>query len=308
MNAANVKPKKEKRKSWYYRMSFEHKTALWGIIFLLPWLLGFFLLFLTPMVEMVIYSFNDVDIIPTGGISKVFVAFDNYRQALLVDANYLPSVVETVLETILFTPLIIVFSLLCAILLNGKFRGRAIARAIFFIPIIMATGLMMQRVSNLSGQMLGEGQTENIYGAESVAKLIMSIGIGKEMVQYLLDAVNDIFEIASLSGIQILIFLSALQGISPALYEVAKIEGATAYETFWKVTVVMVSPMILTCTIYTLADLFMRSDIVNLVYDKGFKNSLYGLGAAMGCVYVVINVVIIGIAAGLIRKVVFYYD
>ena len=308
MNATNVKPKKEKRKGWYYRMSFEHKTALWGIIFLLPWLLGFFLLFLTPMVEMVIYSFNDIKIISTGGIDKVFVQLKNYQQALLVDANFVPSVVETVLETVLFTPLIIVFSLLCAILLNGKFRGRAIARAIFFIPIIMATGLMMQRVSNLSGQMLGEGQTENIYGAESVAKLIMSIGIGKEMVQYLLDAVNDIFEIASLSGIQILIFLSALQGISPALYEVAKIEGATSYETFWKVTVVMVSPMILTCTIYTLADLFMRSEIVNLVYDKGFKNAQYGLGAAMGCVYILINVVIIGIAAGLIRKVVFYYD
>ena len=308
MNATNVKPKKERRKGWYYRMSFEHKTALWGILFLLPWLLGFFLLFLTPMVEMVIYSFNEVKIISTGGISKVFKEFANYRQALLVDANFLPSIVETVLETVLFTPLIIVFSLLCAILLNGKFRGRAIARAIFFIPIIMATGLMMQRVSNLSGQMLGEGQSENIYGAESVAKLIMSIGVGKEMVQYLLDAVNDIFEIASLSGIQILIFLSALQGISPALYEVAKIEGATSYETFWKVTVVMVSPMILTCTIYTLADLFMRSEIVNLVYDKGFKNGQYGLGAAMGCVYVVINVVIIGIAAGLIRKVVFYYD
>ena len=113
MNTLNVKPKKEKRKSWYYRMSFEHKTAMWGVIFLLPWLLGFFLLFLTPMVEMVIYSFNEVKIIPTGGVSKVFKEFENYRQALLVDANFLPSVIETVLETVLFTPLIIVFSLLC---------------------------------------------------------------------------------------------------------------------------------------------------------------------------------------------------
>ncbi len=307
-NVPVAAPKKERKKGWYYKMSFEHKTALWGIIFLLPWLLGFFLLFLTPMVEMVIYSFNDVSIIPTGGIEKIPKGFENFRQALMVDANFVPSIVETLLETVLYTPLIIVFSLLCAILLNGKFRGRAIARAIFFIPIIMATGLLMERVSNLSGQMLGEGQGENIYGAESVARLVMSIGIGKEMVQYLLDAVNDIFEIASLSGIQILIFLSALQGISPALYEVAKIEGATSYETFWKVTVVMVSPMILTCTIYTLADLFMRSEIVNLVYDKGFKNSQYGLGAAMGCIYIVANVVVIGIAAGLIRKVVFYYD
>ena len=298
----------EKRTGWYYRLSFPKKTALWGIIFLLPWLLGFFLLFLTPMVEMIQYSFNEVKIVPLGGVSKTPVGLENYRQALLVDATFVPKLVSTLTETLLFTPLILVFSLLCAILLNGKFRGRAVARAIFFIPIIMATGLLMQRVSNLSGQMMGEGQNENVYGAESIARLVMSIGIGKELVQYLLDAVNNIFKIVSLSGIQILIFLAALQGISPSLYEVAKIEGATGYETFWKVTVAMVSPMLFTCTIYTLADLFMRSDVVELVYTIGFKQSRHGMAAAMSCVFVLMNVLVILIAALLIRKVVFYYD
>ncbi len=298
----------ERRRGWYYRLSFPRKTALWGVIFLLPWLLGFFLLFLTPMVEMIQYSFNEVKIVPLGGVSKTPVGLENYRQALLVDATYVPQLVSTLTETLLFTPLILVFSLLCAILLNGKFRGRAVARAIFFIPIIMATGLLMQRVSNLSGQMMGEGQNENVYGAESIARLVMSIGIGKELVQYLLDAVNNIFEIVSLSGIQILIFLAALQSISPALYEVAKIEGATGYETFWKVTVAMVSPMLFTCTIYTLADLFMRSDVVDLVYTIGFKQSRHGMAAAMSCVFVLMNVLVITIAALLIRKVVFYYD
>jgi ABC-type sugar transport system permease subunit len=298
----------ERRRGWYYRLSFPRKTALWGVIFLLPWLLGFFLLFLTPMVEMITYSFHDVKIVPLGGVSKTPVGLENYRQALLVDATYVPQLVSTLTETLLFTPLIIVFSLLCAILLNGNFRGRTVARAIFFIPIIMATGLLMQRVTNLSGQMMGEGQSENVYGAESIARLIMNLGIGKELVQYLLNAVNNIFEIVSLSGIQILIFLAALQGISPSLYEVAKIEGATGYETFWKVTVVMVSPMIFTCTIYTLADLFMRSDVVELVYTIGFKQSRHGLAAAMSCVFVLMNVIVISIAALLIRKVVFYYD
>lgn len=298
----------ERRRGWYYRLPFPKKTALWGIIFLLPWLLGFFLLFLTPMVEMIQYSFNEVKIVPLGGVSKEFVGWENYRQALLVDATFVPQLVSTLTETLLFTPLILVFSLLCAILLNGKFRGRAVARAIFFIPIIMATGLLMQRVSNLSGQMMGEGQNENVYGAETVARLVMSIGIGKELVQYLLDAVNNIFKIVSLSGIQILIFLAALQSISPSLYEVAKIEGATSYETFWKVTVAMVSPMLFTCTIYTLADLFMRSDVVELVYTIGFKQSRHGMAAAMSCVFVLMNVLVITIAALLIRKVVFYYD
>ncbi len=307
MKRDGTKPR-ERRRGWYYRLSFPKKTALWGVIFLLPWLLGFFLLFLTPMVELIQYSFNEVKIVPLGGVSKTPVGWENYRQALLVDATFVPSLVSTLTETLLFTPLIIVFSLLCAILLNGNFRGRTVARAIFFVPIIMATGLLMQRVTNLSGQMMGEGQNENVYGAESIARLIMSLGIGKELVQYLLDAVNNIFEIVSLSGIQILIFLAALQGISPSLYEVAKIEGATGYETFWKVTVVMVSPMIFTCTIYTLADLFMRSDIVDLVYTIGFKQSRHGMAAAMSCVFILMNVLVICIAALLIRKVVFYYD
>ena len=307
MKRDGTKPR-ERRRGWYYRLSFPKKTALWGVIFLLPWLLGFFLLFLTPMVELIQYSFNEVKIVPLGGVSKTPVGWENYRQALLVDATFVPSLVSTLTETLLFTPLIIVFSLLCAILLNGNFRGRTVARAIFFIPIIMATGLLMQRVTNLSGQMMGEGQSENVYGAESIARLIMNLGIGKELVQYLLNAVNNIFEIVSFSGIQILIFLAALQGISPSLYEVAKIEGATGYETFWKVTVVMVSPMIFTCTIYTLADLFMRSDVVELVYTIGFKQSRHGLAAAMSCVFVLMNVIVISIAALLIRKVVFYYD
>ena len=159
------------------------------------------------------------------------------------------------------------------------------------------------RYEMLTGQLPYVGDS-----AESIARLVMSIGIGKELVQYLLDAVNNIFEIVSLSGIQILIFLAALQGISPSLYEEAKIEGATGYETFWKVTVVMVSPMIFTCTIYTLADLFMRSDIVELVYTIGFKQSRHGMAAAMSCIFVLMNVLVICIAALLIRKVVFYYD
>ncbi len=299
---------RERRRGWYYSLSFQRKTALWGILFLLPWLLGFFLLFLTPMVQLVSYSFNEVKIVPLGGVSKLLVGLENYRQALLVDATFVPEIVSTLIEALLFTPMVILFSLLCAILLNGRFRGRTVARAIFFIPIIMATGLLMERVSNLSGQMMGEGQDARVYGAEIIARLLMSLGIGRELVGYLLDAVNDIFQIASLSGIQILIFLAALQGISPALYEVAKIEGATGYETFWKVTVVMVSPMILTCSIYTLADVFTRSEIIDLVYTIGFKQSLHGLAAAMSCVYLAMNALVIGLAALLIRKVVFYYD
>ncbi len=296
------------RGSWYYRLPFPKKMAMWGVIFLLPWILGFFLFFISPMIQVVIYSFNKIEIRPSGGLSYVFVGLDNFRQALTVDAQFNRMLVDTLGEARLYTPLIIIFSLLCAILLNGKFFGRTLARAIFFIPIVMGTGLLLERVSSVSSAMMAESQQTSLYGAAIIYELLFSLGVGREIVMYIHDAVNNIFEIVSLSGIQILIFLGALQGISPSLYEVAKIEGATGYETFWRVTVVMVSPMVLTCMVYTLADLFMRSDVMTRIYDVAFRTGNYGLSAAMSCVYLVANLLVIGAAVKLMSKVVFYYD
>lgn len=297
-----------KRGSWYYRLPFGRKMGLWGVIFLLPWLIGFFLFFLKPMLQVFAFSFEDVSIIPTGGLSREGVGLANYIQALTVDVTFNKLLVSTLIEAVLYTPLVIIFSLLCAILLNGKFFGRSVARAIFFIPIIMATGLMLERAGNVTAMMAAEAQEERVYGAAIVSELLFSLGVGEQVITYLTDAVSNIFEIVSLSGIQILIFLAALQGISPSLYEVAHIEGATAYEMFWKVTVVMVSPMILTCTIYTLSDLFMRSDIMDKLYTTAFRFSEYGLSAAMSVVYMLVNLMVIGIAGYFVSKVVFYYD
>ncbi|HHT07905.1 MAG: carbohydrate ABC transporter permease [Christensenellales bacterium] len=305
MTTASNKVKKSGG-SWYYRLPFPRKMALWGIIFLIPWLLGFFLFFLTPMIQVVRYSFNEMSIVPR--LELNYVGLQNYTQALQIDPNFNRILVNTLGEVLLLTPLVIVFSLLCAILLNGKFKGRAIARAIFFIPIIMATGLLLQRVTSMSAQLAGDTQNARVFGAGFVAELLFQLGIGRQMVSYLLNSVNNIFKVVSLSGIQILIFLSALQSISPALYEVAKIEGATGYETFWKVTVVMVSPMILTCTVYTLADLFLRSDVIDLMYSVAFRRSQFGLSAAMSVVYLIMCVLVIGIISSLVRRVVFYYD
>lgn len=299
----------ERRKtgSWYYRLPFPKKMGLWGVIFLIPWLVGFFVFFLFPMLQVVRFSFHDMSIIPE--LTLKYIGLDNYHRALLVDPNYVRTMANTLSEVLLLTPLVVIFSLLCAILLNGRFRGRAVARAVFFIPIIMATGLLLDRVTNLSSQLATAGtQTGPTFGAGTIADLLFSVGIANEMVGYLLNSVNDIFRVVSLSGIQILIFLSALQSISPSLYEVARIEGATGYETFWKVTVVMVSPMVLTCSVYTLADLFMRSPVVKLTYSVAFQRSQFGLSAAMSVLYLILCLLVIGIVSWLIRKVVFYYD
>ncbi len=297
-----------RRGSWYYRLPFAKKMGMWGVIFLTPWILGFFLFFLSPMIQVFFYSAHKVDIQQGGGLSFLYMGLDNFKQALTVDPTFTRQLVDTVLDALVNTPLVLVFSLLCAILLNGRFRGRAVARAIFFIPIVLGTGLMVDKVASVSAMMMQEATQQNAFSAEIVYDLLFSLNIGEDIVIFLANAVNNILEIVSLSGIQILIFLAALQSISPSLYEVARIEGATGYETFWRVTVVMVSPMILTCMVYTLSDLFMRSEIMQRIYDVAFKTGNYGLSAAMSCIYLIVNLVIIGVAVKLMSKVVFYYD
>ena len=292
----------------YARMSFSRKTGLWGILFLLPWLLGFTLFFLVPLLQAFRFSFEDVSINPTGGLNEVFVRLDNFRYILLEHPTFVRDVAETVLEVVLYTALIIVFSLLCAILLNGKFFGRSLARGIFFIPIVMATGLMIERVSNTAGILMAQSQEQSVYGAAIVSKLLFSLGVGNGAISYLESAVNDIFNVVSLSGIQILIFLAALQGIPTQLYEVAKIEGATGYETFWKVTVVMVSPMMLTCTLYTISDLFLRSDLADTFKDIAFRQGRFGQSAAMSTSFLLVVVLVLAAYILPLRKAVFYYD
>lgn len=292
----------------YKRLSFSKRTGLWGIIFLLPWALGFVLFFLVPMGQEFVFSFEDVKINPSGGLIRESIMFENFRYIFRENATFVRELVETVLQVALYTVLIIVFSLLCAILLNGKFVGRSVARAIFFIPIVMATGMMLTKVSNSETLLMTQSQDEKVYGAAIISKLLFSLGVGTNVVTYLANAVNDIFEVVSLSGIQILIFLAALQGVPAQLYEVAKIEGATGYETFWKVTVAMVSPMILTCTLYTISDLFLRSDLAETFQDVAFKQGMYGRAAAMSTTFLTTVVLVIALFILPMRKVVFYYD
>ena len=292
----------------YARMSFTKKTGLWGILFLLPWMLGFLLFFLVPMLREFAFSFENVSIRPTGGLDENYIGFENFKYILTEHPTYVRKLTETVLQVILYTALIIVFSLLCAILLNGKFFGRSAARAIFFIPIVMATGLMLERVSNTEGLLMAQSQDTKVYGAAIISHLLMELGVGSNIISFLGSAVNNIFSVVSMSGIQILIFLSALQSIPPQLYEVAKIEGATGYETFWKVTVVMVSPMILTCTLYTISDQFLRSDLADTFKDIAFVQGQYGRSAAMSSFFLVAVLLVIALYILPLRKAVFYYD
>lgn len=295
------------KKSWYYRLPFDKKTALWGVIFLLPWIIGFLLFFVKPFIQLIPYSLSKLTMGP-GSIEMTPVGLDNFESIFTKHATFNRLLLTNLAGSIPSMLLILIFSLIVAIILNGKFKGRAIFRAIFFIPIIMATDALTNVVGGVAAQSMQFQQGEQLTSVAFLARLISNILPSNRIAQALWKAVSTIFDTVLLSGVQTLIFLGGLQSISPQLYEVAKIEGSTRYETFWKVTLPMLSPLILTAAVYTLAEHFLRSPIVNLAYNTAFRQNEWGQSAAMSLVFLVTSVLIIALVSFIISRKVFYYD
>ena len=207
-----------------------------------------------------------------------------------------------------------------AIVLNQKMLGRAVFRAIFFIPVILATGLIDQidqgnaamDYMNSGGIDTGAGgaESEGLINTMDITNLLGNMVIGTELVEYVVGVVNNIFNIVNRSGVQMLIFLSGLQSISPAIYESCKMDGATGWETFWKITFPMISPMILVNTIYTVIDSFTsESNVVmryiNRVYNTGSLRPRE-LSSAMSWIYFLLVLALIGLVSLLVSAFVFY--
>ena len=271
--------------------SLEVKKARAGWIFILPFILGFVLIYIPIIFDSIKYSFNEIDILVGGGYELTFVGWKNYSDAILVDTSYVTTLVSGLKQLILDIPSIVLFSLFIAIILNQKIAGRAAFRAIFFIPVILSTGLIsdIDAANSLSSYMEESGGIDDGSGQESTATEIISVMdverlfdnmmIGTEIVEYVVSMVNNIFNIVNRCGVQMLIFLSGLQSISPAIYESCSIDGASGWETFWKVTLPMVSPMILVNTIYTIIDAFTSNDnqvmsYIATVYEQADGNVL----------------------------------
>lgn len=292
--------------------SYDGQKALWGFIFVLPWLLGFVFFFLTPLVTSLQYSFSKVEA-SSSGIQTSFVGMSNYIDALLVNPNFNRELVESIMDIVIDVPLILIFSLFVAVILDQEFFGRSLARSIFFLPVILASGVIIgleaeSLVQEINQQNAAMGGVSNVLRAFELERIMIGAGVNATIVQYLTGAVGRIYEIVSLSGVQILIFLAAIQGISPSVYEAAKMEGATGYEAFWKITLPMVSPLILVNLIYTIIDSFSRSPVTDLIMSTGFDNFNFGLSSAMAWIYFISIMLILGISSYLISKKVFYQE
>lgn len=301
----------KKFKLWFSRIPNNKQKVVWGIIFVTPVVLGLVIFFLPPLFRSIWWSFNTVN--PDGSTLNVsFNGLENYRylfQDYVIDGNNIfnVSLLMFVQDLAINLPIIIIFSLFIAVLLNKKFRGHSFVKAVFFIPVIYNIAVI---TSTMAGGMSGHLDQNLNAGVELTGRLsefLLESGVGTGFVTIVIDAVNRIFTILNYSGIQILIFVTALQSIPPHLYEAAKVEGATKYEKFWKITIPMVTPMILTASIYTVVDSFTRAPIFRFLTYASVQ-SRYGLASAISVSYMAINLGIILLVFLIMKGVVFYYD
>ncbi|MEC0206707.1 sugar ABC transporter permease [Paenibacillus lautus] len=297
----------------FKRLSLEQKNKYYGLYFILPWFIGFLFLFFIPLLSSLRYSFSNLKV-TNDGFSLDFVGWTNFREALFSHESYVRLLTESVVNIAVNTPLVIIFSLFFAVLLNQKFRGRVLARAIFFLPVILASGIIASIENGDLMQSVVRSANDKTGGGLSIMKnleltvLLVESGMSVTYVEYLTGAVSRIYEIVSQSGVQILIFLAGLQSISPSLYEAAKIEGSTGYESFWKITFPMISPLILTNLVYTIIDSFIRDETSRLVVNTAFQKFEFGLSAAMGWIYFAVIAFVLLITTALVSRKVFYQD
>ncbi|MCL2029965.1 MAG: sugar ABC transporter permease [Oscillospiraceae bacterium] len=302
-------------------LTLPRKRALTGFLFVLPFTAGFLLFYVNSIVTTVRMSLSEVTVgVAEGvrGMSMQWNDFFNYIRAFSQHATFKQDLTSSLLNMLIDLPLIIFFSLFMALFLNQKFRGRTVARAIFFLPVIlgapaiseainMARALMVGGISPASAEVmasLGAGTTIDVG---YYLYMLGNLAVPPVLINYIIGAVARINNVITASGVQIVIFVAALQSIAPALYEVAKIEGATSYETFWKITFPMVSPLIVTNVVYTIVDSFAKSQIVTLSYDTIFTDYNYGLGAVFSLVSSVAVCLILLMVGWLLSRRTFYH-
>lgn len=280
----------------------EELKARWGFMFVLPWLIGLIIFFFIPIVQSVIYSFSSVNAI---GEWLGWKGFEHYDELLNTDPNYTTWLTDSLSDLAYSMPIILVLSLILAMMLNQKFRGRLFFRALYFLPVIIASGYVMKMIFTTTDESLTEMGTSAgmSSGLITVEDLTTSFNFSKEIAEFVSTAINDIFNLIWSCGIQIVLFLSGLQSIPSSLYEASRVEGATKWEEFWFITFPMLSRITLLVGVFTMVELFTneRNPLIAEVFKK-IRGTQYDISSAMIWFYFIIVAAIMGIVMFLFNK------
>ena len=292
----------------------QRRKAISGYLFIMPFIIGFLAFMVKPFCQSLYMSFCDVQL---GAMTfkPVWNGLFNYNYAFRVDPEYTRLLTEELSRMAIYSVSIMVFSFFVALILNQKFHGRALVRSIFFLPVILASGVML-KLDSENSLMNAVAQTVelNAQGTTGITDAIQNIlrtsGVGVRAFEELFEVIDNIYDVAISSGIQIIIFLSGLQTISPSMYEAADIEGCTKWESLWKITFPMVSSLFLVNWIYTVIDFCMRSDneIIEKITNLMNINLNYGYASAMSWAYFLLVMLIVGASTFIISKGVYYYE
>ena len=284
----------------------QKKEARYGYLFILPWLVGFVALFLRPLLVSVKYAFSNVNFTPSG-VTTAWCGLSNFLSPFN-DVNFMSRTFWPGISSFWYESLLVcIFSLFIAIILNQKFKGRTFARALFFLPVIIASGVVIQILR--SNGMDTDVETENafIFNSGGLEVILNSVGFPAGMTQIFTEISNKIFDIVWMAGIQIILYLSGLQSIPRSEYEAAEIEGATAWECFWKITWVRISPMTLVVVVYSIIDSFtnVSNKLIMWTYNQYLSSNL-GISSAIGWLTCVIAFVVLIVVGGFVSRHVFY--
>lgn len=263
-----------------------------GWSFLALWAFGFLVFTMIPMFTSLYYSLSDV-VLDGEGIKVTFVGFDNYRIVFSSSEgfNFLRSVGDFAIEILFKVPIITVFAIIIAVLLNQKIKGKGFFRAIYFLPVIIASGPVINQL---------------IYQGAATVPIVEEMGIidliNNTFSEGLARPISSIFSelvvILWFSGVQILLFIAALQKIDRSIYEAAMIDGAGPWESFWKITVPGLSQMVLVSIVFTIINLATFSENEAILHIKNNMFALetgFGFSSAIAWLYFIALVIILGI-------------
>ena len=285
------------------KMSYERRKSLYGYGFISLWIVGFLLFFLRPFVSVIVYSLSKIEYLDNGH-RIVFRGLANYKRALLEDPDIVPMMVDSIKDIPVTVITIVIVSLAIAVVLNRKFMGRTVVRAVFFVPVIVASGIVISILNGdaMAATMMAGQKSSAMLQVSGLTEIMMQMGLPEQLINTVTGMANGIFDYLWKSGIQILLFLAALQTISPSLYEASSIEGATGWDNFWKISMPMVSPMILLAFIYTIIDSFTDYDNLYIQKIKDFATSMnVEYSSTLSLIYFVVITLFVGLSFWILR-------
>jgi ABC-type sugar transport system permease subunit len=278
------------------RLTIRTRNVLEAYSFLSLWLIGFALFMAIPLGRSLYYSFNQMKVTKEGLVPN-WIGMANFQRAFSTDVNFIPLLRDSILGLLMQVPLILIFAMFAALLLNRPMIGRTFFRGIFFLPVIIASGAVLI-------EMLEQGaERMPLFTSSSLFLALVDI-IPRDILEPLLTLADKLTLVMWDSGVQILIFLAGLQTVSLSLYEAADIDGATKWESFWKITFPMITPMILVNTLFTIVNSFTsaRNEMMLYIRDVVFSNNDYGYGSTIGWIYFIMIFLLIGLVFLIFRK------